>query len=284
MNSNIDQSLETYHNGLVKRKELLNEKKKNLETELKNNSTKYDDNYHRLIKINNEIDELNEKLYKVINENDELNAKKDNALINSDNIKKICSECFEDFFIDSIQSLKVLEFEIRFGNTIIFKQITNAGMTFKDLKKETKSQFDRDMNEFFFIDEKSRIYLDEMNIKKALYPLERIAIKNSIPIIYIKDLFISEDQNNLNKAPQIFDKDALGNYNIKSKIELSVIDKIMINLQSYKFTYVNIIIFTLFVIFWVISCIEFRSLKSFFLISSTFDKNLLNPGSSNVYL
>jgi hypothetical protein len=156
-------------------------------------------------------------------------------------------------------------------------------MSFKDLKEETKSQFDREINEFFFVDEENRIYLDNMNVKKALFPLEKIAIKNTIPKIYLKDLFKFEIYDHFNKVPEIMDKDTIGVFNYNKK-EISFLDQIKINLLSYRFTYVNIIMYTLFVVFYVLSCIEFRSLGSFFLISRTFDKKILNPGSSNVQI
>jgi len=281
---NNDNLIEDKYYKLIDKKELLKDKRNNLESELKQNNTQYEEYYQDLIKINFELDQLNEKLQKAINENDELNNKNNNnALINSEDIRKICSECFEEFFMDSINLLNVSEIEIRYRKIVIFKQITNASMSFKDLKEETKSQFDREIDEFFFVDQENRIYLDNMNVKKALFPLEKIAIKNTIPKIYLKDLFIYEIYDNFNKVPEIMDKDTIGVFNY-NKQEISFLDKIKINLFSNRFTYVNIITYTLFVVFWALSCIEFRSLGSFFLISRTFDKKILNPGSSNVQI
>lgn len=281
---NNDQMLEEKYHNLIEKKDLLKNKKNDLESELKSNITQYDECDQDLIKINYEIDQLNEKLQKAINEKDELNTKDDNkALINSENIRGQCIQCFEEFFMDSLQSLDDLKFEIRFGKIVIFKQITSANMTFKDLKEETKSQFDRETNEFFFSDEKNRIYLDNMNVKKALFPLEKIAVKNTIPRIIVKDIFNYEIQDINNNVPEILNKDNVGGY-LNSKFQLSFIDKINRNIQSYKYIYINIILYTLFVVFWVLSCIEFRSLRSFFLIQSTFDNNLLNPGISDVII
>lgn len=276
------QELEDKCRELITNKKKLEKKKSSLESELKKSITQSDECDQNLIKISSDIDKLNEDLQKAINENDDLNDKgNQKALINSEDIKKKCSDYFNNFFLDSLHSLTVLEFEIRFGKIVIFKQITNASMTFKDLKEETKSQFDREINEFFFLDEKKRIYLDNMNVKKALFPLEKITVKNTMPRILVKDIFNYEIEDNYYKIPQILDKDLIGASNYK-KDELSFVDKIKRNIQSYKYVYFNIVLYTLFVIFWVLSCIEFRSLRSFFLIQSTFDKNILNPGPSDV--
>jgi len=260
----------------------LKEKKKGLESELKNNITQYDDCDQDLIRINYEIDQLNENLQKEINEKDYLNSKgNESALINSEEIKKKCSEFFEEFIMDShSQSLSVLEFEIRFGKIVIFKEITNKNLTFKELKEETKSQFDREINEFFFLDEKNRVYLDNMNVKRALFPLEKISVKNTMPKILVKDIFNYEIEENYYKTPEIIDKDLIGAP--IEKYDLSFIDRINRNFQSYKYIYIKIFLYTLFVIFWILSCIEFRSLKSFFLIQNTFDEKIFKLIPSDV--
>ena len=278
---NNDRFLKEYHYKLIDKKENLKSKKNTLESELKNNVTQYDELDQKLIKKNYEIDQLNEKLQKAINEKDD-DKGNNNALINSVEINKKCSECFEEFFTDSLYSLGVLEFEIKFGKIVLFKQINNSSMTFKDLKEETKSQFDREVNEFFFTDEKNRIYLDNMNVKKALFPLERIAVKNTMPRILVKDIFNYEIEDNYYKVSQVMENVMVGGSN-NGNFDLSLLDKFKRNIQCYKYIYTNIILYTLFIVFWVLSCIEFRSLRSFFLIHSTFDTNLLNPGSSDVY-
>ena len=60
-------------------------------------------------------------------------------------------------------------------------------MTFENLKQETRLTFDKGENEFFFADENSNIFLDDLNVKKALFPLENINIKSFEPIVKVID-------------------------------------------------------------------------------------------------
>ncbi len=62
-------------------------------------------------------------------------------------------------------------------------------MTFRRLKQETRLQFDKGENEFFFADEMGSIYLDELNVKKALFPLDNINIKGYEPIIKVVERY-----------------------------------------------------------------------------------------------
>ena len=56
-------------------------------------------------------------------------------------------------------------------------------MTFKELKQEISILFNKPENEFFFTDENGCIYLDNLNVRKALFPFQNINIKNFEPMI-----------------------------------------------------------------------------------------------------
>ena len=58
-------------------------------------------------------------------------------------------------------------------------------MTFGRLKEEASVQFDKNENEIFFANENGDIYLDELKVKKALFPFENINIKNYEPKIKV---------------------------------------------------------------------------------------------------
>ena len=89
---------------------------------------------------------------------------------------------------------KKFSFKIEYGKISISKkvyyliiQIEDDTITFSRLKTETKLLFDKSEKEFFFSDEMGCIYLDELNVKKALFPLENINVKNYEPIIRLVD-------------------------------------------------------------------------------------------------
>ena len=56
-------------------------------------------------------------------------------------------------------------------------------MTFKELKQEISILFNKSENEFFFTDENGCIYLDNLNVRKSLFPFQNINIKNFEPMI-----------------------------------------------------------------------------------------------------
>ena len=58
-------------------------------------------------------------------------------------------------------------------------------MTFKQLKWEASMQFDKMEKDFYFTDQNGSIYLDELNVKRALFPLETVIIKNYVPTIKV---------------------------------------------------------------------------------------------------
>jgi len=279
-----EKDLKKRHDMLLENKKELLKYKIELESDLKKNLNLYDELDQKLIKLNHNIENVNENLQKIINENENYDIDENGnkiGIINSEDLRKKCNECFDGFLIDPSNSKGELLFEISFGKIVITKQITNHKLTFLELKIDTKNQFDREEDEFFFIDENNRIFLDDMNVKKSLFPLNKIVVKNTIPRISVKDLFNGEIEDNHQPSENSeADTDAFNSNNNKN---LSFIEKVKKNFKIYKYFFANIFIYTLFIIFWVLSCISFRELNNYALISSTVNKHFFNPGESNVY-
>lgn len=273
-----DKELLSINNDLKRKKEFLDNKKSQLEQQLRNDITHYETCMEKLTKIYRDIDEKNELLEKMIVQNENADSDNKKNFINTEEIIKKCDDCFGEFVHGSIHSL---EYEIRFGKTVLFRNISDENMTFRVLKEQLKAQFDRDLHEFFFVDEKNRIFLDDMNVKKALFPLSNVAVKNIIPKLFIKDIFDPDFINDLERENNLTSEDLLAK-NSQKKIQLTLRQRFMRNLQSYRFVYANIFFYILFIIFWVLTCINFRSLKTLYLISSTYDASVFNPGISNV--
>ena len=269
------------NNVLKSKKNILVIRKNDLEDELKKKFNNHEDKTFELSKINSEIENLNGQLEKYLNNDDDGNIidKPKNNVINIEEIKKKCDECFDEF-LNETQNLDNLEFQIKYGKIVINRTIADTTMTFKILKDSVKSQFDREAHEFYFMDENKQIFLNEMNVKKALFPLNKVTVKNIVPQIQLIDILrkdiIDPDDIDMNR------KDTENELFNRQPINLNFKQRLLKNLLSYKFVYLNIFFYTLFILFWCISCVNFRSLDKYFLISKSFSKNLFTPKISDV--
>ena len=131
--------------------------------------------YQRLIltesQLNNELDSVLSQSNKIINQLATIDAsiekkleeiemaKKTENLINEDKLHQKCKDIIDKFLIDVSQREVGVELQIRiqYNQMKISKTITDDNMTFAKLKEETKVQFGKDANEFFFCDESGSI-------------------------------------------------------------------------------------------------------------------------------
>lgn len=264
------------------KKNILVIRKNDLEDELKKKFNNHEDKTNELSEINNEIERLNGLLEKYLNNDDDGNGTDTpkNNVINIEEIKKKCDECFDEFLNETV-NLNNLEFQIKYGKIVINRTIADTTMTFKILKDSVKSQFDRDAHEFYFMDENQQIFLNEMNVKKALFPLNKVTVKNIVPQIQLIDILRKDiiDPDDIDMNRKDTENELFKN---KQHINLNFKQRVLKNLLSYKFVYLNIFFYTLFILFWCISCVNFRSLDSYFLISKSFSKTLFTPIISDV--
>ena len=117
-------------------------------------------------------------------------VKKTENLINEEQLHQNCKEVINRFLIDVVSNNQVgpeLQIRIQYNQMKISKTITDDNMTFAKLKEETKVQFGKDANEFFFCDENGSIFLDELKVVKALFPLSCAKIEKYYPLIIVKD-------------------------------------------------------------------------------------------------
>lgn len=192
-------------------------------------------------------------------QNEEINfAKRHEGSIKEEELHKKCKEAI-DFFLKDIYRNKEdlnLPIKIEYQQMKILKSLTDENITFKQLKDETKLQFGKDANEFFFADENDNIFLDELHVIPALFPLSNVKVDKYEPVIKVIDkpltkkkkekFIIEEDDFTQGKEAKNSLKERLGSYFKKNAI------------QFYFF-----IIFCIFIGFWTQSCIVFLHAREY---------------------
>ena len=152
--------------------------------------------------LNNELNNINEQQKKLVKELadiessteqklEEINkAKLKGSSINQEELHKKCKEAIDHFLIDvypSNQEGLNLQIRIEYKQMKISKTLTDENMTFEKLKTETKLQFGKDANEFYFTDDEGNIFLDELRVVSALFPLSSVKVDNYEPVIKVVD-------------------------------------------------------------------------------------------------
>ena len=186
-------------------------------------------------------------------------AKKDEGLINEKELQKKCKETV-DFFLKDINpnddlfniNGNNLSIRIEYQNMKIFKSLLDQNMTFEKLKDETKLQFGKEANEFYFADEKGNIFLDELKVIPALFPLSKVKIGNYEPIINVVDkMFIP----NKKKIINLEDEEIINrNYN---EVTISYKDKLKAFFQEHYLKIFYFIFYLIWLILWVESRLNF---------------------------
>ena len=134
----------------------------------------------------------------------------------------------------------------------IFKTILNENLTFSKLKDETKLQFGKEADEFYFSDENGNIFLDELRVVPAFFPLSEVKIKDYEPKIIVVDkiTFKKRKDNEIDDLNYTQTKKI-----IRSKNPFENLLKFF-NVKGIKFIIFSAI-FIIFLILWIKSCLNF---------------------------
>jgi hypothetical protein len=150
--------------------------------------------------------------------------------------------------------------------------IEDENIDFNRLKLETKVQFDKNENDFFFTDENGNIYLDNLNIRRALFPLESIVIENYVPTIYVIDR-----KNNISDFKEGQKPLQLNSNSTEdNKIKTNWVNRLIKTIIARVWKFFNLIAFLVFMICWINSCIFFRNVDEY--------NNLVKPFLDNRFI
>lgn len=131
--------------------------------------------------IETEIERINSEIEK---------AKKEKSSINEEQLNQLTTKTI-DFFLKNVNSVDLtklnLQIRLEYKQMTIIKTITDENLTFEKLKEETKLQFGKDADEFFFMDKEGNIFLDELKVVYALFPFTKVKVDKFEPVIRVVD-------------------------------------------------------------------------------------------------
>lgn len=221
-----------------------------------------------LIELNLKIQEMKENL------DDRLRTQEDQENdLGTGELLEECKKTVEKFIHElpkEKHEAKNLMFKIEYGKNVYTWKIEEESTTFLRLKQETKNQFNRNPSEFFFADMDNNIFLDEMNVKKALFPLSSVIIVGFQPTIKVIDNKIAFQQleKTIVRKNENTDDEV-----IFSNKKLSISDKIVNHFKSLFFDYLKLIFFIIFMVVWISSGVFFRNSGEYKVMISQY-KNL----------
>ena len=224
-----------------------------LEEELKNNIEEEKKLTTELADIEASTEEVNININK---------AKKEEGAENE--LKNKCKEVVDYFLKDINSNMNVdniigsnLSMRIEYQNMKIFKSLLDPNITFEKLKEETKLQFGKEADEFYFADENNNIFLDELKVIPALFPLSMVKVRNYEPLIKVIDK-IHPKRNKVN----INDEEEILNTN-DNKIKFSIKDDIIKWLENNYLKILYLICYLIWIILWVKSRLNFLTAEKF---------------------
>jgi len=241
---------------LEKQKELLEEHNKLIEEEDKLLKSR--------LEIQDHIQQFKDKIEEV--EKAHLMQGNTKTSLNKDELSLKCKKTIEQFLlIKEKGNVNNRRFKIEFNGSEIIRELEDDNMTFKRLKSFFKQQFNKSEKEFYFADKDNRIYLDEMNIRKTLFPFNSVVIKGDMPIIkFVDKVKKTKSIESRKEMDQDYVMKDIFTYNPGEKGG---------NYKKYfkksKFIYTSAILFIIFLSLFIESC---KKLKNFDDIIS-----LINP-------
>lgn len=207
-------------------------------------------------------------------------AKREESTVNEEELHKKCKESI-DYFLQDIAADQQfgfsLQIRIEYQQMKIFKNIVDENITFEKLKEETKNQFGKEFDEFFFADENGHLFLDGQRVTPALFPLSNVKVDKYEPVIYVvnKMSYKSSQINDTTKETVEF---------TKKKEEESNWTKLI--KHYFKKNSIRLY-FTIFIIIFTglysQNCINYRQAKAYRSIHSSFEPhvNLFVAGFQN---
>ncbi len=237
----------------IKDYNLIKEKYSNLLNEEQKLTKELNEIYEEQNKLTNELAAIEAQTEQKI---EDINlAKRIEGPINEEELQKKCSAAVEKFLKDINDENGFgtnLTIRIEYQNMKIFKTILNENLTFSKLKDETKLQFGKEADEFYFSDENGNIFLDELRVVPALFPLSEVKIKDYEPKIIVVDkiTFKKRKDNEIDDLNYTQTKKI-----IRSKNPFENLLKFF-NVKGIKFIIFSAI-FIIFLILWIKSCLNF---------------------------
>lgn len=277
--------LKTLNEKLHAKVKKLEEKKQELGDTLKKTNNQNQKMTQEFMKISSDIDKRNDELQEkfLSDNNNDLKGNnmkgKGKSLINREEIEKMCKESLNEFLDVTEENNDSLKIEIVFGKTTLFRNLYQDSLTFQNLKESIKSHLDREINEFYFTDVNNAIYLDDMNVKKALFPLDKVNVVGIMPKLIIKDHYRGIEFNEIKL--ENLDQNNNEGLNSGRKVNLTFLQNAKRIFKSYYVVYTNIFLNTIFMIFLILFMFEFREMDTTLILMNTYTNDFFETPISN---
>ena len=142
------------------------------------------------------------------------------------------------------------------------KKLDNYDMTFGALRQNYCEKHNLNLNEAYFTDEKGNIYLDDLNVKQCLFPLDNLILKDYKPIIKVlnnkKDIVIENEEEDTSRV--------LIKQNKKKKPQASNFSIFC----SFITKWMHVIILIAYILLWGFTMVTFKDVESYNIINATF--------------
>jgi hypothetical protein len=213
---------------------------------------------YKLALINKEIESKKEMIDTITNEESATQGKQ----ISFEEIKVQCNSVLNTFIreipFNNIAQAQ-LRFKIKYGELNIMRLIEDENMDFLRLKQQTKIQFNKNENDFFFADENKNIYLDSLNVKRALFPLETVTIEKYEPTIMLLDRY-----NNVEAKEELKGSNSNNNlYNEDYKIKFNFFERLVESLKRNFRGFFHFGTFFFFIFCLIQTSIVFRNVREY---------------------
>jgi hypothetical protein len=216
-----------------------------------------------LNKINSEIEEKKDKI------NELLDSEANDTNSSAEGIPYKCEKIL-NYFLKSVLS-NTFYFKIEYDNIFLEGKLEpNEDYTFYNLKQKMKNHFNRNEKEFCFTDENGYIFIDELSVRKSLFPLSEVVVHGYIPIIKFK-----EKRNSIRDVGYTNIKRGgvqSGFTNLINNV-IKLKDEAIASVKENKFNIFNICVFFVFIVFWIYSSIFFRNAFQYNMLTKSFEKS-----------
>ena len=224
------------------------------------------------------------------------NSKKNNKCVNLHEIKHNCKKVISKFVqtIKDDSSYIFLSIRVVFRNMTFVKRLEDDSMDFKRMKLELTKQVDMEPKDFYFTDTKGHIFIDELNVKKALFAFNDCKIVNFEPTIKVvlsdkirkfgvdmnkieltnnhegkpedraaEGRLVTAIENNLSDGESIHSEEDEENFHSQN----SILYKLKEFFTRNVYEIFNLITFLVFIVLWIESGVKYRKIDEYRMIN-----------------
>lgn len=258
----LNKSYDIVKENLMSNENKMKEVKKNIDKILRGQEKIKDE----IFKIKANISEKRNKINEKVNDNnDNINDKNNDNYF--DNIEEECDRILDRIIVNDESKSNI--FFIQAENKTLKKLDSNM-MTFGDLKADYCLKNNIKQSELYFTDIDQNIYLDNLNVKNVLFPIENLYLQGNEPIIYVvkkngnnKEIVSYTNNNKSNEIQQDIKKDVENDEEDLNSLWIKFKDKVYIYIH---FLFLIIYIFT-----WIFMLVDFRNNPYNNIVKSSFE-------------